>query len=93
MLRIDPSEGITDEGIQPLAHFVDGAEVNAVAVALEANGKDDPYPAIYVRAGGALSEHLLPPHPLLDFEGADYRAQLTAALKPVLGGALAGSAM
>ena len=48
---------------------------------------------ITVRAGGALSEHLLPPHPLLDFEGADYRAQLTAALKPVLGGALAGSAM
>ena len=93
VLRIDPSEGITDEGIQPLAHFVDGGEVNAVAVALEANGKDDPYPAIYVRAGRALSEHLLPPHPLLDFEGADYRAQLTAALKPVLGGALAGSAI
>ena len=76
VVNLDRDEGITDDGIQPLAHFLDSGGPDAVAVALEANGKDDPYPAIYVRANGATSEHLLPPHPLLDFEGAEYRRQL-----------------
>jgi hypothetical protein len=34
-----------------------------------------------VRRRGAVTEpQLLPPHPLLDYEGADYQQQLSAAL-------------
>jgi len=88
---IDPDSGITDDGIQPLAHFVDSAGKDAVAITLEANGKDDPYPAIYVRSKGVVTEHLMPPHPLLDFEGAEYQRQLSSDLKGVLDAALTTS--
>ena len=88
---IDRDSGITDDGIQPLAHFVDSAGKDAVAVTLEANGKDDPYPAIYVRSKGVVTEHLMPPHPLLDFEGAEYQRQLSSDLRGVLDAALTTS--
>ena len=87
------SDGMLDAGIQPLAHFVDDdAGLDAVAVTLESNGKDDPYPAVYVRAKGSVKEHLLPPHPLLDFTGEEYRMELSDRLEPLLGSALARSA-
>jgi thioredoxin reductase len=79
--------GMEDAGIQPLAYFVDDStpEVHdGVAVALETNGHDDPYPAIYVRSGGKVSEHVLPPHPLLDFEGADYQSEAAGLMKGIL---------
>jgi thioredoxin reductase len=84
IVTFDPDRGIVDEGIGPLAHFLDNPGPDAVAVALEANGKDDPYPAVYVRARGATSEHLLPPHPLLDFEGPEYQRQLSSVLGNVV---------
>jgi thioredoxin reductase len=93
VVNFDPDTGITDEGIQPLADFVDGeGRQDAVAIALEANGKDDPYPAVYVRRDGKLIEHLMPPHPLLEFEGEDYRSELAGVLSHVLGKAPARSA-
>ena len=86
-------DGVTDAGIQPLAHFVDDdAGQDAVAVTLEANGKDDPYPAVYVRSKGSVKEHLLAPHPLLDFTGDSYRKELSDRLQPLLGSALTRSA-
>jgi hypothetical protein len=92
VVAFDPDAGITDEGIQPLAHFVDGgAAQDAAAIALEANGKDDPYPAVYVRRGGKLVEHLMAPQPLLDFEGPDYQSELSSVLSHVLGKAPARS--
>ncbi|HET9410747.1 MAG TPA: NAD(P)-binding domain-containing protein [Candidatus Dormibacteraeota bacterium] len=87
--------GMEDAGIQPLAYFVDDSRpevADGVAVALEANGKDDPYPAIYVRSRGKVTEHLLPPHPLLDFEGADYQREAASVMKGLLQGAPAPSA-
>jgi thioredoxin reductase len=87
--------GMEDAGIQPLANFVDDSrpEVeDGVAVALEANGKDDPYPAIYLRSGRKVSEHLLPPHPLLDFEGAEYQREAASLMKGLLEHAPASSA-
>jgi thioredoxin reductase len=92
VLSLDAGSGIEDEGIQPLADFVDGSGHDAVAITLEANGRDDPYPAVYVRSGGAISEHLLPPHPLLDFEGSKYQQELSSILKGLLDLALAASA-
>jgi thioredoxin reductase len=92
VVRIDPSIGITRGGIEPLAHFVDDVQGgDAVAIALEANGRDDPYPAVYVRAGRAVTEKLLPPHPLLEFEGDEYRRELASVLDPVLGKTLTHS--
>jgi thioredoxin reductase len=84
IINLDRDRGITDEGILPLAHFIDSDSGDAVAVALESNGQGDPYPAVYLRKGGALTEHLLAPDPLLEFEGPDYDRQLREILDPVL---------
>jgi hypothetical protein len=76
-----------DAWLKPLSYFVDASRpevLDGVAVALESNGRDDPYPAIYVRSGGKVSEHLLPPHPLLDFEGADYQHEAAGLMKKLL---------
>jgi hypothetical protein len=83
-MNLDRTNGITDEGILPLAHFIDSGGGDAVAVALESNGQGDPYPAVYLRKDGVLREHLLPPDPLLQFEGPDHDRQLRDILEPVL---------
>jgi thioredoxin reductase len=92
VVNADPAAGITDEGIVPLAHFTDASGPDGVAVALESNGRDDPYPAIYVKRGGTVTEHLLPPHPLLDFEGPAYRQQLESAMGDLISQSLSRSA-
>ena len=84
VVHLDRDRGISDEGILPLAHFIDTGGPDAVAVALESNGQGDPYPAVYMRKNGVVREHFLPPHPLLDFGGTDYQRQLGEILDPVL---------
>jgi len=86
-------DGMVDAGIEPLAHFVDDdSGPDAAAITLESNGRDDPYPAVYVRSKGSVKEYLLPPHPLLDFTGDQYRKELSDRLQPLLGSALTRSA-
>ena len=84
VVNLDRGQGITDEGILPLAHFLDAGGVDAVAVTLESNGRDDPYPAVYLRRNGSISEHTMPPDPLLDFEGPEHAGQLRSIVDPVL---------
>jgi len=85
VLTIDPEQGLGDEGVLPLAHFVDDDRgPDGVAIALESNGRDEPYPAVYIRRANKVSEHLLPSHPLLDFEGAGYVSELAAQLGELL---------
>src|SRR5207302_531545 len=84
VINLDRDQGITDEGILPLAHFLDAGGVDAVAVTLESNGRDDPYPAVYLRRNGSIGEHFMPPDPLLDFERSEYERQLRSVLDPVL---------
>ena len=84
VINLDRDRGITDEGILPLAHFIDQGGGDAVAVALESNGQGDPYPAVYLRRDGMMSEHLLAPHPLLQFEGPEHDRQLRDILDTVL---------
>ena len=84
MINLDRDQGITDEGILPLAHFLDVGGADAVAVTLESNGRDDPYPAVYLRRNGSIGEHTMPPDPLLQFEGPEYERQLRSILDPVL---------
>jgi thioredoxin reductase len=83
---MDPARGIIDDGILPLQLFVDQAGPDGVAVAVEANAAGEIYPAVYVRRNNAITEHLLPQDPLLDFETAEHRRQLADALQPLLGG-------
>jgi hypothetical protein len=68
----------------PLQQFVDSGGTDGVAVAVEANTNGEIYPAVYVRRDNGMTEHLLPSNPLLDFETAEHRAELTAALAPLL---------
>ena len=87
VVSVDQAEGIFDEGIQPLAHFVDDADgPDAVGIALESNGQDPPYPAAYIRRRGqTLRERLLqPPDVLLAYEAPTYERELAAALDPIL---------
>lgn len=80
VVSADPHEGIRDEGIVPLAHFVDAGGPDAVAVVLETDQTGDHHPAVYIRRGGKVTEHVLPSNPLHDFETAEHKAQLTSLL-------------
>jgi thioredoxin reductase len=85
VVSFDSARGIVDEGIVPLAHFVDSAGPDAVAVAVETDPDNDTHPAIYVRREGRVDEHLLPSDPLHEYEGPEHRGQLAALLHGWLG--------
>jgi hypothetical protein len=77
VVALDAKDGWYDGGIQPLARFLDDASgPDAMAMTLEANGKDDPYPVVYVRKRGDVREQKLASHPLLDFERDEYRQEM-----------------
>lgn len=81
VISVTKEDGIRDEGIQPLAYFVDTSGPDAVAAVLETDGQGDHHPAVYVRRDGRVSEHVLAGDPLLNFQSPDHRAQLSALLK------------
>src|SRR5438034_10610482 len=58
-VSLDPSEGIRDEGILPLAPFLDSGGPPAVAIAVETDPENNLRIAAYVRRDGRVSEHLL----------------------------------
>lgn len=84
IVTFDTDRGISDEGVWPLSHFLDAGGPDAVAITLESNGEGNPYPAIYVRKDQVISEHLLEPHPLIDYRGDAYAHQLRSILEPVM---------
>ena len=86
VVGLDPQKGITDDGILPLQYFLDTVQDDGVALTLESNGTGNPYPVIYLRKDGAVSEHALDPHPLLDFTGLAYERQVSGLLQLVMGG-------
>jgi thioredoxin reductase len=77
-------DGLRDEGILPLEHFLDAAGHDAVAAAIEMDPRAVIYPAVYTRRRGRIEEHELPPHPLHAFEGDAYRQELESRLKTFL---------
>jgi thioredoxin reductase len=85
VVSLDRDQSIVDEGIEPLAHFVDSAGPDAVAIAVETDASNDTHPAVYVRRGGRVDEHLLPSDALNEYEGAEHRSQLAAVLHGWLG--------
>lgn len=72
--------GWFDAGIQPLAHFVDAAGPDAVAVAVETDSAGDIHPAIYLRGAGRVTEHVLQSDALHRFDTADHEKQLSELL-------------
>ena len=80
VIEADGSGGAVDVGIVPLSHFVDSDGADAIAVTLETDATGDIHPAVYVRRGDAVGEHLLPGDTLLRFDTGEHRAQLTSVL-------------
>jgi hypothetical protein len=72
-----------DEGILPLEDFLDSGGPDAVAVAIELDAQATIVPVVYLRRGGRVAEHVLPPHPLYAFDGDEYRRELEARLLTV----------
>jgi thioredoxin reductase len=66
--------------IVPLEHFLDAGGPDAVAVTVEVDAAGEVYPAIYLRRGGEVTEHLLPQNHLNDFRGSNYERELAALL-------------
>ena len=64
------------------ASFVISAWISLSWAAHRRRNKD--YPAVYVRRDGKVTEHLLEPHPLLNFEGVEHQKALSAALDRLL---------
>ena len=75
-VSLDPDEGPRDDGILPLAHFVDSAGPDAVAATVEVDAAGRIFPGLYVRRGGRLREVDLDPHPTHSFDAAAYVAAL-----------------
>jgi thioredoxin reductase len=67
-------------GSVPLAHFVDAYDRDAVAITMETDAAGDIHPAVYVRRGPEVSEHLLPSAHFHAYETEEHRLQLTALL-------------
>jgi thioredoxin reductase len=84
VLSISPADGIRDQGVLPLTHFLDTGGSDGVAMTVEADGAGSIYPVVYTRAGGSVEEHSMEPHPLLDFETGAHREQLASILGRVL---------
>jgi hypothetical protein len=80
VISLVPEDGARDEGIVPLAAFVDGkadgGTPDAVALTLEADGSGAIYPVIYGRRAGAISEHYVEPDLLLRYDTADVRRRV-----------------
>jgi thioredoxin reductase len=75
--------GLRDEGIVPLAHFLDGGGSDAVAAAIEMNERAVIHPTVYLRRGGTIEEHELPSHPVHAYGGPEYRRELDSILRPL----------
>ncbi|HSH21225.1 MAG TPA: NAD(P)-binding domain-containing protein [Candidatus Caenarcaniphilales bacterium] len=88
-VSVDPRQGLRDEGIVPLADFVDREDSAAVAITVETDDTGNIHPAVYVReAGRPAVETLLESHPLHDFRTVENRARLASLLKGVTAGAV-----
>jgi thioredoxin reductase len=84
VLVVDADVGIHDQGIVPLAEFVDRDARDGCAVAIEYGADGTITPVVYVRRAGKLAEHILPPHPLYAFDTDEHRSEVAARLAPLL---------
>ena len=80
VISLDPASGPRDEGIVPLAAFVDAAgddgDGDAIAVTLEADGNGAIYPVLYLRQAGRIEERPIDADALLRYDTPSTRAQV-----------------
>jgi thioredoxin reductase len=86
MVEVDRADAVRDQGIVPLADFVDRDGGDACAVAVEYDPDGTIVPVVYVRLNGRLVERSLSPHPLHTFGTHEHRQQLAACVAPLLSG-------
>jgi thioredoxin reductase len=80
VISLDPASGPRDEGIVPLAAFVDAAgddgDGNAIALTLEADGNGAIYPVLYLRRAGRIEERPIDADALLRYDTPATRARV-----------------
>ena len=86
VLAFEPGAGVRDEGVLPLAHFVDDGPSQGLAVTIEHDPRGVIRPVLYTRRGGAVTEHALPPQPLHDYSGEEHRLEAAERASLVLPG-------
>ena len=84
VISLDPAVGPREEGIVPLAAFVDGhgddGEGDALAITLEADGTGAIYPVLDLRRAGRVEERAIDADALLRFDTPGTRARIAAIL-------------
>jgi thioredoxin reductase len=80
VLTFDHDGSARDEGVLPLAPFVDGAGPDGIALAVETDPQNTQQPVAYVRRQGKVSEHPLGPAFLHDFRTLEHRSQVASLL-------------
>ena len=85
VLTADPAGGMRDDGVQPLAHVLDGGGPDALAATLEADGSGSIYPVLYTRIGGKVVEHAIEPDPFMHFDTIDARRTIADLVGRVAG--------
>jgi hypothetical protein len=69
-----------DEGVMPLAHYLDAVEEDGAAASVEVDESGTILPTLYLRQRGEIREHQLDPHPLHEYEGEPYRQHVAAVV-------------
>jgi thioredoxin reductase len=67
-----------DEGVQPVAHFLDAPGPDAYGATVEVDERGTILPTLYLRRRGEIREHQLDPHPLHDYRSEPYRRHVAA---------------
>jgi thioredoxin reductase len=82
VVSLGAATGPRDEGVVPLAAFLDGAgddgSGDALGLTLESDGSGAIYPVVYRRGDGRFEEHAFEPDVLLRYDTADVRRGLTS---------------
>ena len=80
VISLDPADGPRDEGIVPLAAFVDGlgddGTTDALALTLEADGTGRDLSVVYLRRDGRAEERPIEPDLLVRFDTPAVRARV-----------------
>jgi thioredoxin reductase len=84
VLTADPAGGVRDDGVQPLAHVLDGAGPDTIAATLEGDGSGAIYPVVYTRIGGRVVEQAIESDPLMRFDATDARRAIDDLARRVL---------
>ncbi|MGH2705214.1 MAG: NAD(P)-binding domain-containing protein [Actinomycetota bacterium] len=84
VITFDPAQGIVDEGILPLAHFVDEAGPDGVAAGVVSQDEGALQPVFYLRRGGDVEEHILDPTVEVDFRTPEHAEALSGLLGSLL---------